>query len=143
MKKLVVGLVLALCALVVPMQAQTVPDATAVRASAILTGSDVLSTFTLPGAGSGTAYLNAYVPFTVGSLTSAYVWPCGSMDGNPLSTGYYKSLETSLTLTATGSYLYRIPLSAFGSGKYGGFLVKGTGTATSSAIGISVRQERR
>lgn len=144
------ALVILACTLcfVVPQitQAQTVPDASAVRSSAILTTSDVLSTFTLPGAAGG-EYLDVYIPFTLGSLTNATVTVASNLNGNTgnlvASTAYYRNDDTSRTLTATGNYLWRVPLSAFGSGKFGGFIVKGTGTATSSAIAISVRQERR
>lgn len=60
---------------------------TQIRAAAILTTSDVLSTtFTIPERNRAKA-IHYYVDFTKGSLTSASIVPAGAASGNPLATG--------------------------------------------------------
>jgi hypothetical protein len=120
--------------------AQTVPDATAVRAAAVLTTADVYSTFTLPADGQGYTHIDAYIDFTLGALNTATVTAGGSKDDNPVSTGYYKDWETTATtFGASDRVLKRYPIATFGSGRYGAFAVKGAGTVGGSSMAISIR----
>jgi hypothetical protein len=131
----------------------SVSNAGQVRASAILTSSDVISTFTLPRTGDAT-YYDVYCDFTKGSLDSCTIAPCacyiatpavtasGVTNGGPAATSYYKpavsNTVTSYTMTATGSYRFRIPADQFGDYTYRGIFSIGTGTATSSHLTIYV-----
>lgn len=120
-------------------QSSLFPDATEVRASAILTSSDVLSTtFTIPADVQAVHY---YVDFTKGSLTSADFAPAAAMDDNPAAAGYYKSAGKTQTFSVTGKYHIRVAREDFGAYRYGGIFALGTGTATSSLAGIKIKFE--
>lgn len=140
MKHILLGLVMVFC-LVPSLHAQTslFQDATEVRASAVLTTSDALSTtFTIPADAKAVHY---YVDFTKGSLTSATFAPAGAMDGNPAGSGYYKSAGVAQILENTGKYHIRVPREEFGSYRYGGIFASGSGTATGSLAGIKIKFE--
>lgn len=141
MKRILLGLALAFCLLPSLSQAQTslFTDATEVRASAVLTNSDVLSTtFTIPA---NAAAVHYYVDFTKGSLTSADFAPAGAMNGNPASSGYFKSAGKVQTLSTTGKYHIRVAREDFGTYRYGGIFVLGTGTVTSSLASVKIKFE--
>lgn len=146
MKKLFAGLfVVFLAGFAVNAQAQavvgviqTAPES--IRAAAILTTSDVYTTFTAPTSRKCN-YVVFHISYTKGSLDSAYVWPCGAVSSNPADTGYYKSLETSVSLTDTGRYVYRVPREAFGGYGHYGIILKGTGTADNSSMTVYKSEE--
>lgn len=142
MKRTLVALALGLACLVPTIsQAQTSLFAaeTPVRATAVLTTSDVLSTtFTIPADAKAVHF---YVNFTKGSLTSAEFAPAGAMSGNPAAAGYYKSLGDEQSVTVAGKYHIRVPRESFGAFRYAGIFSKGTGTPTGSDAVISVKFE--
>ena len=115
------------------------------RAPLVLTTSDVYTTFTAPGAGSGYTYVDLPTSFTLGSLDSAYIWPVYGFDTTDVAaTGWYDcDISTSIPLTANERAVHRVPLSTFGGAQYIGFKVKGTGTVTNSLLGIGRRYSRR
>ena len=110
-----------------------------IRASAVLTNSDALSTtFTIPADAVAVHY---FVDFTKGSLTSASFAPAGAMDGNPAATGYFKSAGRAQVIDTTGKYHIRVPREEFGAYRYGGIFSLGTGTVTSSLASIRIKFE--
>lgn len=120
-------------------QSSLFPAATEVRASTVLTNSDVLSTtFTIAADVQAVHY---YVEFTKGSLTSADFAPAGAMDNNPAAAGYYKSAGKAQTLSATGKYHIRVAREDFGAYRYGGIFALGTGTVASSVAGVKIKFE--
>lgn len=137
----------------------SVADAGQVRAAAILTTADVVSTWTLPRTGDPD-YYDVWATFTIGSLTNCDVVACGAYltspsstsagitNGGPAAAGYGKKPNnangtavdstTSYTLTATGTYLLRFPKSAFGDYTFRGVFAKGNGTVTNSSLTLYV-----
>lgn len=119
---------------------------TTIRASAVLTTSDVLSTtqsvnyYTLGKAAH--IYVNIA---NMGGLTGITVTPAGArdaaIDGYIAPTNFYRDSETSQTFTAAGQYHMRVPREAFGSADYWGVFSRGTGTATSSDMEITYKRE--
>lgn len=122
-----------------PAQTSLYTTATVIRAPAVLTTSDVISTFTLPARAKA---VHVYVDFTKGSLTDATFAPAGARDfGNPASSGYFKSLGEAVSVTATGKYHFRLPRETFGAYQYAGVFAVGGGTPTSSSAEISIKYE--
>lgn len=119
-------------------QASLYQEATALRASAVLTASDVYSTFTLPG---GVKAVHFYVDFTKGSLTSASFAPGGAVDGNPAFSGYYRVAGLSQSLTADGRIHMRVPREDFGAHRYAAIVCTGVGTVTSSLASVKYKLE--
>lgn len=142
MKNFLVALTLAIVCLVpalAPAQTSLYAPSQQVRASGVLTTSDVLSTtFTIPADAKAVHF---YVDFTKGSLDSATFAPAGAMDGNPAATGYYKTTGKAENYTATGRFHIRVPREEFGAYRYGGIFTVGTGTTTSSNALIRVKFE--
>lgn len=116
---------------------------TAIRASAILTTSNVLSTtITVPQAGGVIPKaVHIYADFTIGSLTNVILTPAGAAQDNPVAASYYLCPDVAKTITATGAYHYRVALEEFGGAQYIGIFAKGTGTVTSSAVAVSYKFE--
>lgn len=145
MKKLALTLMLiAACVGSVGAQGSLVTAATSLRATAVLTNSDVYTTATLPASCKA---VDVYIAFTKGSATNGVFSLVGAIDDNPASTGYYRVInphtneETSITLTASGNYVMRVPRENFGAYRYWGVVTVGTGTMTSSDAIIKYKVE--
>jgi hypothetical protein len=116
-------------------------DGTSIRASAVLTSSNVLSTtFTVAEARRAKA-IHYYIAFTKGSLQNATFIPAGAMDDNPDATGYYGDASTSITVINTGNYHIRVPRSQDGGAVYHGIFSTASGSATSSDAVIKYKLE--
>jgi ABC-type Fe3+-hydroxamate transport system substrate-binding protein len=116
---------------------------TAIRTTAIITTSEVLSTtITVPY---NAKALVVYADFTKGSATNAILTPCGANDngtaGYIAPTAYYQNAAYAATYTASGAYLLRVPIEAFGSNVSVGIRTLGTGTMTSSDMLLSYKWE--
>lgn len=111
------------------------------RADAITSDVDTLSTFTLP-ADRTIKGVELYIDFTKGSLTNVIIKPCGAASGNPAASDYYQGAtvdNATLTLTASGKRVWYIPYEMFGANPYAAIAVIGTGTVTSSSVGLKYK----
>jgi hypothetical protein len=118
---------------------------TAIRTTAIVTTSDVLSTtFTIPEVGRCKA-IHYYISATIGSATNLTFTPAGALDTTvllgPASTGYYKNNAYAVTVTSTSTIHIRVPIPDDGGYKWHGIVSTGTGTMTSSDALIKYKLE--
>lgn len=121
-------------------------DPVELRAAAIVTTSDVVTTFSAATLGTPDNKIEAvvvYVSYTIGSATNVVITPAGAMTGNPAAAGYYKNSSKAVTLTASGTYAIRVPREEFAAGQYMGIVALGSGTQTSSSLTITVLPEIR
>ena len=125
-------------AVTAPAQSSFVTTAAALRTTASLTTSDVYSTATLPATAKAVHF---FVEFDKGAATNATFTPVGAMNGNPLSTGYFKVIASAKTLTVSDRITFTVPRADFGAFQYFGIVSVGTGTLTSSGAKVSVKYE--
>lgn len=118
---------------------------TAIRTTAIVTTSDVLSTTFTVAESKRAKAIHYYIAATIGSATNLTFTPAGAMSTavtlGPASTGYYGTPDAAITVTASGNYHIRVPIAYDGATTWHGILSKGTGTMTSSDALISYKLE--
>ena len=123
---------------VAPAQSSLVTTATALRTTATLTTSDVLSTATLPARAKAVLF---YVELDKGAATSGTFTPVGAIDANPDATGYFKLSTYAKALTASDRIVFRVPREDFGAYQYFGVASIGVGTLTSTGARVWVKYE--
>lgn len=110
------------------------------RAAAIATTSDVLSTFTVQGR--DVAY-NLYYWVTIGSATAVEIVPWGCATGlNDNTDGYMRCNDKATTVTGTTRGVIRYATTDVRGLNYAGFSVKATGSALGTSVRLDLRREQ-